>query len=335
MMPYLNGFEVMEQLISVSPPDSYLPILVLTADITPEAKQRALSGGAKDFLSKPFDLNEVSVRIKNLLETRYLHQLLENQNQILEEKVKERTFDLETAYQKLDKANEELKVLDQAKIDFLRLISHEIRTPLNGIRGFTYILKSTLKSPELLEYLQYLEMAAIRLEQFSFQALLITELRSGNRVIPLLGVPLIELIDKARIHLKDRIAEKAITILVQRETPAESITGDSDLLHICFDSLIDNAVKYSPENETITVRVFTDKQFTVCEFIDNGPGFSTTALSSLYGLFGVGDAHIDKNTGLNLALIKLIMDAHQGQIEVRNNPEKGATVTLSFLNCTE
>jgi signal transduction histidine kinase/CheY-like chemotaxis protein len=72
-MPYLDGFEVMRELIERVPPGDYLPILVLTADITPEAKRKALSGGAKDFLSKPFDLGEVLQRIANLLETRHLH----------------------------------------------------------------------------------------------------------------------------------------------------------------------------------------------------------------------------------------------------------------------
>jgi putative nucleotidyltransferase with HDIG domain len=97
LMPYLDGFAVLEQLRPVIPADSYLPILVLTADITPEAKQRALSNGAKDFLTKPIDAVEVSLRIRNLLETRWLQLRLQNQNQILEEKVRERTAELTQA----------------------------------------------------------------------------------------------------------------------------------------------------------------------------------------------------------------------------------------------
>jgi putative nucleotidyltransferase with HDIG domain len=72
-MPHLDGFAVMEELKELVPPGAFLPILVLTADVTPEAKQRALAGGAKDFLAKPFDPIEVLLRIKNLLETRFLH----------------------------------------------------------------------------------------------------------------------------------------------------------------------------------------------------------------------------------------------------------------------
>lgn len=78
-MPHLDGFAVMEELKKVTMPGVFLPILVLTADVTPEAKQRALAGGAKDFLAKPFDPVEVLLRIKNLLETRFLHLELQSQ----------------------------------------------------------------------------------------------------------------------------------------------------------------------------------------------------------------------------------------------------------------
>lgn len=96
-MPHLDGFGVMRQLEPQIPPGTYLPILVLTADITAEAKQQALGNGAKDFLTKPFDPTEVLLRIRNLLETRFLHLQLQNYNQILEVKVRERTRELEEA----------------------------------------------------------------------------------------------------------------------------------------------------------------------------------------------------------------------------------------------
>lgn len=94
-MPYMDGFEVMKQLRASISPDDFLPILVLTADITPEAKRRALTEGALDFLTKPFDATEVVLRIKNLLQTRSLHLRLQEQNEVLDEKVRERTAELE------------------------------------------------------------------------------------------------------------------------------------------------------------------------------------------------------------------------------------------------
>ena len=94
-MPYLNGFEVMKQLRARVPTGTFLPILVLTADITPEIKRQALAEGATDFLTKPFDATEVILRIRNLLQTRLLHLELQNQNQILDQKVRVRTAELE------------------------------------------------------------------------------------------------------------------------------------------------------------------------------------------------------------------------------------------------
>jgi CheY-like chemotaxis protein len=70
MMPHVDGYALLTQLRSRIPDNHYLPILVLTADVSPKAKQRALSLGAKDFLTKPFDAIEVLLRIYNLLETR-------------------------------------------------------------------------------------------------------------------------------------------------------------------------------------------------------------------------------------------------------------------------
>ncbi len=96
-MPHLDGFAVLEQLRPLIPPGTYLPILVLTADISRDAKQRALAMGARDFLTKPLDHAEVLLRIKNLLETRYLHRALRAQNQQLEQRVRERTRSLEAA----------------------------------------------------------------------------------------------------------------------------------------------------------------------------------------------------------------------------------------------
>lgn len=96
-MPVMDGFAVLEQLAPFLPNDMYLPILILTGDIRFEARQRALSSGAKDFLLKPFDMTEVLLRIKNLLETRSLYVLLQEQNQNLEVRVAARTRELEEA----------------------------------------------------------------------------------------------------------------------------------------------------------------------------------------------------------------------------------------------
>ncbi|MDT8368837.1 MAG: response regulator [Longimicrobiales bacterium] len=97
MMPEVDGFGVIEAIREVVPEEEYLPILVLTSDHSRDAERRALSGGAKDFLSKPLSPSEVRLRVRNLLETRFLHRALRNHNDLLERRVRERTADLEEA----------------------------------------------------------------------------------------------------------------------------------------------------------------------------------------------------------------------------------------------
>ena len=95
-MPHMSGLDVMD-VLQEEIGSKYVPILVLTADISSEARVRTLSMGAKDFLTKPFDPIEVTLRIKNLLQTRALYKELSAQNEILEQKVSARTIELETA----------------------------------------------------------------------------------------------------------------------------------------------------------------------------------------------------------------------------------------------
>ncbi|WP_353647338.1 response regulator [Polaromonas sp. C04] len=90
-MPGMDGFQVMEGL-KKNAANRYLPVIVLTAE--PGYKLRALQAGAKDFISKPFDLLEVKTRIHNMLEVRLLYKALENYNQLLEQTVRERTAEL-------------------------------------------------------------------------------------------------------------------------------------------------------------------------------------------------------------------------------------------------
>ena len=90
-MPDMDGFQVMEAL-KTNDVDRYLPVIVLTAQ--PGHKLRALQAGAKDFISKPFDLIEVKTRIHNMLEVRLLYKQLENFNHVLEQTVQERTAEL-------------------------------------------------------------------------------------------------------------------------------------------------------------------------------------------------------------------------------------------------
>jgi DNA-binding response OmpR family regulator len=105
MMPPPDGFAILESLRSESD-ESFLPVVVLTADTSEETKRRALGAGATDFLCKPFDHTEVILRIRNLLESRRAHLLLDNQRAALEDAVRERTAELRATIAQLQKRDE-------------------------------------------------------------------------------------------------------------------------------------------------------------------------------------------------------------------------------------
>jgi putative nucleotidyltransferase with HDIG domain len=96
-MPHMDGLEVMDSLTQLAESTSYLPILMLTGDHNAQSRREALSRGAKDFVNKPFNNDEVLLRIRTLLETRFLYLQIQSQNQLLEAKVRDRTKELEAA----------------------------------------------------------------------------------------------------------------------------------------------------------------------------------------------------------------------------------------------
>src|SRR5881296_3112998 len=148
MMPHLDGIEVIRQL--QIPDDVFLPILVLTADATSEAKKRALEAGAKDFLTKPFDRLEVMLRIRNLLDTRSLYLDLERHNRSLEQVIAERT-------QRLIQSE---KVATMGSL--LAGVAHELNNPLAVLTGHAHLLREGAKDESLASRAEKIQAAADR-----------------------------------------------------------------------------------------------------------------------------------------------------------------------------
>src|SRR5207237_3783963 len=137
MMPYLDGVAVMKALRSTIAEGEFLPIVVLTADATADAKLRALDAGATDFLTKPFDRMEIVLRIKNLLHTRALYLELEQHNRSLEATVRERTEQLLQSE----------KVATMGSL--LAGVAHELNNPLAVVMGQAQLLHRPNQDPSV------------------------------------------------------------------------------------------------------------------------------------------------------------------------------------------
>lgn len=117
-MPEMDGIQTLKRIRDLTAADPYLPVLMLTADNTPQAKQEVLHAGVNDFLTKPYERVEVVLRIQNLLRTRFLHKQLQLHNSLLEENVQRRTDQLH-----------------QAKLETLKLLGRasEFRDDITGM----------------------------------------------------------------------------------------------------------------------------------------------------------------------------------------------------------
>lgn len=255
---------------------------------------------------------------------------LSDVNKWLEKRVEERTADLKQAHAELEKAHQDLRSLDKAKSDFLRMVSHEIRTPLNGIQGFTYLMRDMPQAPEVAAIFDLLELSVKRLERFSMVALLITELEAGNKSIHRDHLSTMELITPVIASLDEKIRAKGVRLVFEGDLDRVLITGDKRMLPMCVDSILDNAIHYSEPGGEVTIRSEIRDGILSLSFIDRGCGFSAEVMQNLFKTFTPGEEHIDENVGLDLALAKMIMEAHGGAIQVSNNPDGGACVTLKF-----
>jgi len=134
-MPHLTGFEVLDELRLRTVPGHDVPVLVLTADVTREALRAAFQAGASDFLTKPFDHDEVLLRVRNLLETRLLRLELLDQNRILEGRVRERTAQERLARERLEALSRQLVDVQEAeKRELARELHDQIGQMLTALR---------------------------------------------------------------------------------------------------------------------------------------------------------------------------------------------------------
>ncbi len=301
-MPRLDGYGVLELLAELVPPDTYLPILILTGDDSPEKRQRALRLGARDFLGKPFDSGEVLLRIENLIETRLLHRSLANQNERLESMVRERTRQLEAALRATETAS-------RAKSEFLANMSHELRTPLNSVIGFANVLLKNTGGhfqPQDLAYLQRIRANGLPLLNLINAVLDLSKVEAGKMELHVGSVALEKVVYETLEELEGRFVDTNVLPHVVLPPTLQPIEGDEGKLKQVLINLIGNAVKFTDEGSvTICVRVDENAGPTRIDVMDTGIGIPANRLAVIFESFEQGDGSTRRRyggTGLGLSI---------------------------------
>ena len=310
MMPGMDGYEVCKRL-KKDPSTNEIPIIFLTAKADMESIIKGFEMGGQDYITKPFNAAELLARVNNHLLIKRQREQLKLMNDHLEDLVKDRTKELEIA-------NHQLSILDQAKSNFLLIISHEIRTPLNGVIGLTELLDNTNIDKNQKEYLNYLKEVSSRLVKFSDTALLITSLKINDHIPEILSVSINQVIADSIVDFQKNNSESSLQITNNMPSEDLLIKVDSNLMKTCFMSIIENSAKFAGETAHIDISANISDNSISLKFCDNGPGFSDDAFSHLFELFSAGDILHKEGTGLGLATAKLILDAHDGTIDVKN-----------------
>ncbi len=335
-MPHVDGFTIMAQIQSSVSDGEYLPVLVLTADITPETRHRALTLGAQDFLTKPFDHSEVLMRMRNLLENRFLHSELRLQNTSLETLVSRRTSELEQTLGRLKATQQQL--VKQERLRALGMmasgIAHDFNNALMLVLGYAELLQphiAALDGEREKFLLANLKSAAqdgahvvSRLQEFYRPA--------GNAHLRV-GVDVNQTIEHALTltapRWRDKCRAEGIQIDPSLElNPVPNLLGNAAELREVLINLIFNAVDAMPQGGRLVLRTKVQDGRIQIEVSDTGVGMSEEECARCLEPFFTTKG--ESGTGLGLASVYGFVQRYGGAIRVKSEKGKGASFTLTL-----
>jgi signal transduction histidine kinase len=326
LMPGLDGFQVMEGLKAVET-EGYLPVLVQTAQ--PEHKVRALKCGAKDFISKPFDLVEVLLRVRNLLEVRLLHRAAEQRAQQAQVR------------------SEHSESANLAKSQFLANMSHELRTPLNAIIGFSELLADQTFGPlneRQLKYSNNILHSGRHLLQLINDILDLAKVEAGNLELTRKSFDVAVALSEVRNIVKTMAYKKNISLDLQPSAGVPSLFACEAKFKQVMYNLLSNAIKFTPEGGKVSVTA--DLQTAAgaeaapvedCLRVvvtDTGIGIAAKDHERVFQEFEQVDSSYGREqqgTGLGLALTKKLVEMHGGRVWVESAGIEGGGSAFTFL----
>lgn len=227
----------------------------------------------------------------------------------------------------------ERKQLDQMRAEFIANVSHELRTPLTSMKGFLEtLLDGALEDRETaVRFLKIINAETERMTRLIGDLFSLSEIESGKVVPAREEILMARLIEKVFSIFSKTAGERRID-LVSRVTAFPVITGDEDMLTRVFINLVDNAIKYSPDQSRITVEGgIAGENEVFVSVADQGIGIPEESLPRIFErLYRVDRARSREmgGSGLGLAIVKHIVDVHRGRIEVSSRVGRGSRFTV-------
>jgi signal transduction histidine kinase len=234
--------------------------------------------------------------------------------------------------------NERLRELDHLKDNLISVVSHELRTPLTSILGYLELLQQD-RDDQLTQrqrhFVGVVGRNAERLLNIVVDLLFMAQAQAGHLTLDRQPLDLSDLVDHAVEAALPAANERQITITAARCDDA-IVRGDSQRLEQVLDNLLSNALKFTPRNGSVEVRLSASREEVVLEIADTGIGIPAGAQRELFTRFFRTDAAIAaaiQGTGLGLSIVKAIVDGHGGEVGVESAEGEGATfrVTLPRL----
>lgn len=225
----------------------------------------------------------------------------------------------------------ELTKLERIRKDFVANVSHELRTPLTLIKGFVETLQGGTSKEDQEKFLDIIKKHVSRLDLIIEDLLSLSKLDQDKDSIDKIRSPLTPIIESVVKNCSALSNEKMVTIRLISDDI--DVPVNETLIEQAFQNICDNAVKYSPENSIIEIKVTQDETFAYISFKDQGPGIEEEQKEKIFERFFRVDKARSRDmggTGLGLAISRHIVRVHGGRILVESKPGKGAVFTVKL-----
>lgn len=217
---------------------------------------------------------------------------------------------------------------------FISTAAHELRTPLTAINGYVQLLNKRMQNTDSLEsrWVGQLMHETQRLTTLTKELVEVNKIRAGVAEYILKEQSLIDIIKRTINRLQYHYPNKAIQFETTLNDTQDVLIADYDKLIQVFYNILDNAIKYSPENEAVSIYLVYKKPYLVVKISDKGRGISQERLKQIFnGNFHTVDDGSEKTgIGLGLFLIKNIIEKHNGEITIKSTKDKGTTVFVKL-----